>query len=455
MVLQNGLVSSAELDQGATDLSRRHQAKVLGTWRHALRGFAARMSEQDAIAMAADPRVAWVEEDGEVHVESTGASVPWGLDRIDQRGEPLDGGFTPASGGAGVNAYIIDTGIRSTHVELAGRVVEGYSAVATTTTIGAQAIATATGRTWRGSWAAPPMASPRRSPSSRCGCSIAAEAVRPRHVISGIDWVTANHVAPAVANISLATDGSRTFDEAVQRSIASGVTYAVAAGNSGVDACSQTPARVSAALTVAATDSFDRQASYSNFGSCVDLYAPGSSIPSAWYTSDTAVHTLSGTSMATPFVTGAAALYLAGSPFATTAQVTAALLGNATAGAISGLGAGSPNRLLFTGFLAVGHQHGWVGRDAVQGHEPAPDQRRLRGGRRGGLGRHAGPDRRQRVAGAAGRPLEGLVRRLREPASGRAAPDRHHRAGCLHRAALLLAAGDHRRGVDGTPSTTP
>jgi subtilisin family serine protease len=167
-------------------------------------------------------------------------------------------------------------------------------------------------------------------------------------VVAGIDWVTGNHATPAVANMSLGGGASTSLDDAVRRSIASGVTYAIAAGNSNADACSYSPARVTEAITVGATTSSDARASYSNFGSCLDLFAPGSSITSAWYTSSTATNTISGTSMATPHVTGTAALFLETNPGAAPSAVASAIVGSATSGVVSSAGTASPNKLLYS-----------------------------------------------------------------------------------------------------------
>jgi subtilisin family serine protease len=250
-----------------------------------------------------------------------------------------------------VNAYIIDTGIRFTHNEFGGRAGSGFDAVDGGAADDCNGHGTHVSGTVGGSTYG--VAKNVHLVAVRvldCGGSGTTAGV-----IAGIDWVTANHVSPAVANMSLGGGASTTLDNAVVAAIASGVSFAVAAGNGnflgiGVNACNSSPARVPAALTVGATNKNDKRASFSNFGSCVDLFAPGVDITSSWYSSNTATNTISGTSMSSPHVAGVAALYLQGNPGASPATVSAALIANATTGVVTSPGAGSPNRLLFTNY---------------------------------------------------------------------------------------------------------
>ena len=310
----------------------------------AIRGFAAFMSEADALALSRDPRVAYVEEDSEMQAVVTQTSPPWGLDRINQRNLPLTNAYTYVSTGSGVNAYIIDTGIRRTHTQFGGRAFSGFTAVndglGTTDCNGhGTHVAGTVGGSTFGVAKAVRLYAVRVLDCRGSGTNSG--------VIAGVDWVRANHIKPAVANMSLGGGASSSLDTAVRNSIAAGVTYAVAAGNSNWYASSFSPARVSEAITVGSSTSTDARSSFSNFGSAVDIFAPGSGIPSAWYTSDTATSTISGTSMATPHVAGAVARYLQNNPSATPAAARNALVNTATTGRLTGIPVGTANRLLF------------------------------------------------------------------------------------------------------------
>ncbi|MFE6620884.1 S8 family peptidase [Streptomyces sp. NPDC008086] len=337
-----GLKAASSAGKG---LIKEYGGAVDKTFGAALNGYSATLSATEAKRLAADPSVASVEQNQRVHLaDTTQSSAPWGLDRIDQAALPLSGTYTyPDSAGSGVTAYVIDTGVRITHQQISGRASYGYDAVDGDTTAsdgnghGTHVATTIAGTTY-GVAKKAKIVAVRVLDNAGSGTTAG--------VIAGIDWVTANHSGPSVANMSLGGGASTSLDTAVRNSIASGVTYAIAAGNSSANASSYSPARVTQAITVGATTSSDARASYSNYGSVLDIFAPGSSITAGWYTSDTATNTISGTSMATPHVAGAAAVYLASHTSATPAAVASALTSGATANVVTSPGSGSPNRLL-------------------------------------------------------------------------------------------------------------
>ena len=326
--------------------ARARGGRVNREYGTALKGYAAALPAAALAEVRSDPDVAYVEADAVVSATATQLGAPWGLDRIDQSSLPLSGSYSYTATGAGVTAYIIDSGFRFGHSQFAGRAVSGYDAVDggfadDCDGHGTHVAGTVGGSTY-GVAKQVSLVAVRVLDCAGSGTNSG--------VIAGIDWVTGDHASgrPAVANMSLGGTASRAVDAAVQRSIADGVTYAVSAGNDNKDACLDSPARVADALTVASTNSADARSSFSNFGACVDLFAPGSSIMSSWYTSDTATNTISGTSMAAPHVAGVAALYLQDNPAAMPAAVANAVRAGATAGKVTGPGTGSPDRLLQT-----------------------------------------------------------------------------------------------------------
>ncbi|MEV0917413.1 S8 family peptidase [Streptomyces sp. NPDC049967] len=327
-------------------LAKEYGGKLKRNYSSAINGFSASgLSQTEAKRLAADPSVSKVVQNKKFHVDATQANPPsWGLDRIDQTETAGDNAYTyPDSAGEGVTAYVIDTGVRITHEEFEGRASYGYDAVDDDDNAddgyghGTHVAGTIAGATY-GVAKKAKIVAVRVLDDSGSGTT--------EQVVAGIDWVTANHEGPSVANMSLGGGADEALDAAVQKSIASGVTYGVAAGNESGDASESSPARVPEAITVASSTVDDEQSSFSNYGSLVDLYAPGSDITSAWNDSDTGSDTISGTSMATPHVVGAAAVYLAGHPDATPADVSTALTDGATPDAISNATAGTANKLL-------------------------------------------------------------------------------------------------------------
>ena len=307
--------------------------------------FTADLTAQEARRLAADPAMQLVEQDRKISIAGTQRDPDWGLDRIDQRsGRPSDT-YTPTDDGSSVHAYVIDTGIRITHTQFRGRASYGYDFVGNDRNAG--------DCNGHGTHVAGTIGGSTYGVAKRV--KLVAVRVLDCHgegyisdIIKGVDWVTRHAVKPAVANMSLGGDTDPALDRAVAKSISSGVTYAVAAGNDGVNVRYQSPADVPSAITVGATDSLDRRATFSNYGSLVDIFAPGVGVMSAWRTSNTATAIASGTSMASPHVAGAAALMLDAHPTWSPARVRDYLVAHATTGRVTNRGTGSPNRLLYT-----------------------------------------------------------------------------------------------------------
>ncbi|HEV3050052.1 MAG TPA: S8 family peptidase [Longimicrobium sp.] len=323
----------------ARQLAAAHGGTLRYTYQHAIKGFAAALSAQAASALARNPNVDYVLQDERVRL----VAASWGLDRVDQRDLPLNGSYTYTSTGSGVTVYVIDTGIETSHWDFGGRAWAGYDAFGGSGQDchghGTHVAGTVGGATY-GVAKSVGLVAVRVLDCSGYGTWSG--------VIAGIDWVRYYHTKPAVANLSLGGGAYQAVDDAIENLVAAGVTVAVAAGNSSDDACYYSPARAPSALTVGASNQYDQQSWFSNFGYCVDLYAPGEGITSAYlYGGSTS---MDGTSMASPHVAGAAALYLQGNPSASPATVGSAILGNATSWHLTGLGAGSPNLLLYTLF---------------------------------------------------------------------------------------------------------
>ncbi|SCD97794.1 Peptidase inhibitor I9 [Streptomyces sp. PpalLS-921] len=328
------------------ELAAQYGGTLQRNYSSAINGFSASgLSETEAKRLAADPAVSKVVQNKKFHINTTQENPPsWGLDRIDQTETAGDDAYTyPDAAGEGVTAYVIDTGVRVTHEDFEGRATSGFDAVDNDDDAddgnghGTHVAGTIAGAA-HGVAKKAKIVAVRVLDDSGSGTT--------EQVVAGIDWVTAHHEGPSVANMSLGGGADPALDAAVQKAIASGVTFGVAAGNESSDAGGGSPSRVPEAITVASSTIDDQQSSFSNYGSVVDIYAPGSNITSDWNDSDDGTNTISGTSMATPHVVGAAAVYLAGHPDATPEQVSDALTEGATPDAISNATQGTANKLL-------------------------------------------------------------------------------------------------------------
>ena len=321
--------------------------KVFHTYGHALNGVAVSLPDNAINGLRNRPEIAAIELDATVSIDATQTGATWGLDRIDQTSLPLNSTYSYNSNGSGVTAYIIDTGILTTHSEFVGRTASGYSAIndgngtSDCNGHGTHVAGTVGGNIFgvaKGSSLVPIRVLDCAGSGSNSG------------VIAGINWVIANHESgvPAVANLSLGGGANSALDTAVTNLVNDGVVVAVAAGNSNADACRTSPARVPLAITVGATEKTDKRSSFSNFGKCLDVFAPGTGIESAWITSSSSTRTISGTSMASPHVAGVAALVLQANPNWTPAQVSAKIIDGSTKNVVTNPGKSSPNRLLFS-----------------------------------------------------------------------------------------------------------
>ncbi|MFJ5113452.1 S8 family serine peptidase [Streptomyces sp. NPDC088551] len=328
------------------DLAKEYGGQLKRDYSTAVNGFSAGgLTAREAQSLAADPAVDKVVQNRTFTVSATQTNPPsWGLDRIDQTATAGDSAYTyPDGAGEGVTAYVLDTGVRISHQDFEGRASYGYDAIDGDNSAddgyghGTHVAGTIAGAS-HGVAKKAKIVSVRVLDDNGSGTT--------EQVVAGIDWVAANHQGPSVANMSLGGGADPALDEAVRNAIASGVTFGVAAGNDSSDASTTSPARVEEAITVASSTETDGQSSFSNYGTLVDLYAPGSAITSDWNDSDTGVNTISGTSMATPHVVGAAAIYLAGHPDATPDQVATALTDGAVPDVITNPSAGTPNKLL-------------------------------------------------------------------------------------------------------------
>jgi subtilisin family serine protease len=344
VVLKNGADAVAA---AASSLTSTYGGQVLDHYEATVRGFHAQMSQTEASRLAADPAVQYVEQDAVIAASGVQPGATWGLDRIDQHAPRLNTKYTYRSAKA-VTAYVIDTGIRTTHKDFGGRATSGYDFVDDDRVAndcnghGTHVAGTIGGATYG-------VAKDVNLVGVKVlGCDGSGSYA---DFIAGVDWVTKNAKLPAVANMSIGGPQSKALDDAIDRSIAKGVTYTIAAGNENKNACKTSPADTSNAITVGAVDNRDKRASFSNYGACLDIFAPGVNITSTSYKSNTGTAVMSGTSMASPHVAGAAALVLGAHPAYTPQQVRDDLVTHAGSGLVRSPGTGSANKLLYTGYL--------------------------------------------------------------------------------------------------------
>lgn len=336
--------SVSDADNEARQLLQGTGGTLGRVYQHAFKGFSASLPAAAVNALRNNPKVRLIEQDAVIYLNNTQNSAPWGLDRIDQVDRPLSSTYEYTATGLGVRAYVIDTGIRAGHQDFSGRMLAGFTAIddgqGTNDCNGhGTHVAGSVGSTTWGFAKGVQLV-----PVRVLGCDGAGSY---SGVIAGIDWVASQAHRPAVANLSLGGPASASLDAAVAGAVGKGVTVVVAAGNDNANACNYSPAREPLAITVGATTSTDARASYSNFGTCLDVFAPGSAIVSAWITSDSATATLNGTSMASPHVAGVAALVLQTQPQASPQAVSDHLKNTASVNKLSSIGTGSPNALLY------------------------------------------------------------------------------------------------------------
>jgi len=345
VVLDSNQDFRSDPDGTIEDLNKYYPGSIGHVFSSAINGYSVEMPRGLAVQLSDDPRVKYVEEDSFTSATDIEYNPGWALDRIDQHAMPYDSMYNFTNTGSGVNVYVLDSGILTTHVDIQGRAFIAYDAIHDNTPISqcnghGTGVAGVIGGSTYGVAKQVSLYSVRVLPCAGTGTV--------SDVVSGVDWVTRHAVHPAVANISLQALLSATLNDAVTNSIASGVTYVVAAGNNNDNACSWSPSAVSGAIVVAATNYYDQRLAYSNYGTCVDLFAPGEGVSTIWNSNDTIFTYASGTSFASPLVAGVAALYLEQNPNATPDQVQSALISSGTAGGIGDVGVDSPNLLLFS-----------------------------------------------------------------------------------------------------------